>query len=429
MAKKRKKNKMPYYIASAMAVLAAASVGLMFYSGGLHPQKSSTNVPVSETQQLVSEDASGFVQKRTAMDYPLMKTDLPDVYVSADPYGMFTFYDYANGAFTPCTDVKEKEITVSCSHQDIPTKLYYMQRDGSVTGYGLFLTTLYEDDVRLYEYALFRLVDMPSGYGSGDAMLLVDFDHSEFPYTDKAYSEVFSFDIGSGKATRLTSNNGRTVDNFGRLRTDWAQMNNALLELGAGKYYLSGRNYQLDSSTADILYNADTSNEKPKWIASGLWENWMHTENGVMYYAKETESGFDLYSMNASGTETNIGSYADGVDSYLFSGDYMLEKNTFALKRISTDENKDTLLSAYNELAVLTPTAFSVSPDGNKLIILCDGETQSAILYNLSDKTYKLVQEKGLFTTGCDQLEWLSDGQCMTIAETETGYETLLWKF
>lgn len=421
--KKRKRNKVPYYIASAMTVLAAASVGILFYSGGLHPTAETTAPAVIEQAEEV-KTAEGFVS-RTAVDYPLIATDMDGVYLSANPYGLFAFYEVQNGAFTPCTDTQTMDIQVTCSHQEIPTKLYYLERGEQVTGYGLFLTTLYEDDVRLYDYAFFHLTDMPQSYGTGK-MLLVDFDENDFAKADKTYSEVFAFDMASLKSTRMTSDNGRTVDNFGRLRTDWAQMNDPLLQLGGSKLYLSGRNYQLDSTTADIICNKDTSNTKPTWIASGIWEQWMHTENGILYYAKETESGFELYSMDADGKEKKISAYAGSVDDYLFNGDYMLEKNTLVLKRISTDENKGTFKTDSVHTA---PAYFSVSPDGTKAAVLFDGETQTALLCDLAGGKIEPVQDKSLFTTGCEQLRWLSDGSFLTVAETDSGYETLVWTF
>lgn len=424
MAKKRKKNKMPYYIASAMTVLAAASVGLVFYSGGLNPNKA----PEQETtpqSQIVAEASDGFVQKRAQVDYPMMPTDIENVFVSANPYGKFAFYDYADGTFTPCNDMQTMDIKVTCSHQEIPTTLYYLERDGKKTGYGLFLTILYEDDVRLYNYAFFRLLSMPQGYGSGDAMLLVDFDEMDFARQDKTYSEVFSFDMATGKSQLLTSNNGRTVDQYGRLRPDWAMMNDAIYALGGQKIYLSGRNYQIKDNLADLIVNLDTSNTKPTWISTGIYKNFMHTENGTMYYVKPTEQGFDLYAMTADGTETKKGAFVGSVEDYLFKGDYMLDKNTLALTCLSTGENKGT---AKRGSVMNAATDFSVSPDGKKAVILCDGEKQAAILMDIAAGTCKECADTGLFTNVCDQGVWVSADSFFTTVQTETGYEVLVWK-
>ncbi len=428
MAKKRKKNKMPYVIAAAMSVLAAASVGLFFYSGGFHPQpqkQPETTTAAQVTAEPVSAD--GVIRSRAGAEYPLMPTEIENVFVSANPFGLFNFYEYANGDFTACTDAQEMDVTVTCSHQELPAKLHYLQRGDEITGYGLFLTTLYEDDVRLYDYAFLHLVNMPEGYGSGDAMLLVDYDEADFAKADKTYSEVLSFNLSNGKTARLTSDNGRTVDNMGRLRTDWAQMNGALLQLGAEKWYLSGRGYQLNSTSADIIFNADTSNTKPKWITSGLYENWLYTENGTLYYVKETDGGFDAYSLTADGKEEKLGSYAGSVDDYLFSGAYMLEKNTLALTRLTTGESKD--IGSVIGTAPGSPAYFGVSPDGAKFVLLCDGETQSAVLLDLTTNASQQVRQTGLFTNSCSQIDWLSADSFLTVAETETGYETLIWAF
>ena len=424
--KKRKKNKMPYIIASAMSVLAAAAVGLFFYSGGFHAQpKAPETTQAAPVVEPVSED--GLIRKRAAADYPLMPTQIDGVFVSANPYGLFNFYEYADGGLTACTDAQEMDVTVTCSHQEIPAKLHYLQRGDQLTGYGLFLSTLYEDDVRLYAYAFLQLVNMPAGYGDGDAMLLVDFDSDDFAKTDKTYSEVFSFDLQSGRSRRMTSDNGRTVDDLGRLRTDWAQMHEALLKLGGEKLYLSGRNYQLDSTTADIIYNADTSNQKPKLIVSGLYEKYLYSADGKLYYVKSSDTGVDTYAMTADGNEEKLSSYAGSVEDYLFAGDYMLEKNTLALTRVSTGESKD--IAAIVKTAPGSPAYFSVSADGTTLVLLCDGETQGAALCDLAAGTCRQVRQKGLFANTCSQICWLDADTFLTVAETATGYETLIWAF
>jgi hypothetical protein len=283
-----------------------------------------------------------------------------------------------------------------------------------------------DEDVRLYAYAFFRLTNMPEAYGSGDAMLLVDYDPEDFALADKTYSEVFSFNLSTGKATRMTSDNGRTVDNLGRMRTDWAMLNDAMLSFGGERLYLTGRNYQLADTTADIIYNADTSNTKPRLVASGLYEDYLNAENGVLYYAKQAEDSVQMWSLTTDGQEKALDSYPGTIDEYLFSGDYMLKKNTLALTSVSTGQSKD-LLSIVGTVPG-SPAAFGISPDGSKLVILCDGETQSVILVDLATNGCHVVQDTGLFTPGCTQLCW-KGGTFLTIAETESGYSLLSWKF
>ena len=427
MAKKRKKNKMPYIIAASMSVLAAAAVGLFFYSGGFNPERP-TAEPETTRMEMVTKPASadGLITRRVAAEYPLMPTEIEGVFVSANPLGQFEFYDYADGAFTACTDAKELDVTVTCSHQQLPAKLYYLQRGDTLAGYGLFRNSQYPD-VRLYDYAFLHAVNMPAGYGSGDAMLLADFDKADFAKADKIYSEVFSLNLSNGKTNRLTSDNGRTVDIDARLRTDWAQMNGALLGLGAEKWYLSGRNYQLDSTKADIIYNADTSNTKPKWIASGLYENALFNEDGTLFYVKQTDAGVDAYSLAKDGTETKLGSYAGSVDDYLFADGYMLEKNTLTLTRLATGESKS--IGTVVDAAVGSPAYFGVSPDGAKFVLLFDGEEQGAALLDLTTNACKYTYDKSLFANSCSQITWLSAGSFATVAESESGYETLLWAF
>ena len=234
----------------------------------------------------------------------MMATSLPNLYVTADPRGQFRFYSYTDTGFINITDVEEKDVTVTCSFQKLPARLYYIEQDGAKLGHGLFTTALYpQDDVRLYDYAFFRMTDMPQGYGNADALLLVDFDEDDFARADKTYSEVFSLNLSSGKTELLTSENGRTVDNKARMRTDWAQLNDALLRFGGDKLYLSGRNYQLDSKTADIIRNTDTSRTKPTLIdTAGL----CHTQLSDCLQNAQHAYGID------------IGGELRGVKAYLY---------------------------------------------------------------------------------------------------------------
>ena len=161
-------------------------------------------------------------------------------------------------------------------------------------------------------------------------------------------------------------------------------------------------------------------------MASGLYENYLNAKNDVLYYAKPAEDSVQMWSMTKDGQEKALGSYPGSVEDYLFSGDYMLEKNTLALTCVSTGVSKD-LMGLVGSVPG-NPSVFGISPDGGKLVILCDGETQSAVLVDLATNGCHVVQEKGLFTPGCTQLCWKGSA-FLTIAEAESGYTLLSWSF
>ena len=55
--------------------------------------------------------------------------------------------------------------------------------------------------------------------------------------------------------------------------------------------------------------------------------------------------------------------------------------------------------------------------------------TNNATLLDLTTNACQKVRQEGLFANSCTQLVWLSTDSFMTVAETETGYEMLIWSF
>lgn len=426
MAKKKKKiNKMPFFIAAALATFAAFSVWLAFYSATLKETQPTVVSPENTTTQSFTEDTATPLK---VYDSPMLETDIDNVLLSVHSSGIFTFYEITNGNLSQCTDTKTIEVTAPCSHQNIPATIYYLERNGKTSGYGLFTTSISSEDIRLFDYAFFRLTNMPSGYSDAKHILMVDFDGKDFAFSDKTYSELFAFDINTGKTTKITGDNGRTVDRYGRLRSDWAQLNDALIEFSADKFYLSGRNYLLDSTNADILFIEGNTKTKPTWKSSGIYENYMNAENGNLYYAKETNGGFEIFCMTKDGTENRISAYSGNIEDYLFFGDYIFNKNNLVLKRISTDENKADLGNLSKKIAY--PEFMSVSEDGTKLVVLCNTAPQTAVLCDIKTGTQKIITDENLFTNTCQQIIWLSDNSVLTVHQKNLKeYETFSLQF
>ncbi|MBQ3150619.1 MAG: hypothetical protein IJB86_05170 [Clostridia bacterium] len=425
--KKKKKNKMPYYIATVTAIFAALSVCIALYSTTLNKKEPTAEETVTEnTVEALSADSA--VTTRNTYGGPMLTTDIDNVFLNIQSNGYFTFYENRGGALSAISDVQTVDVRAECSHQEIPATVHYIERNGVVTGYGLFTTSICSEDVRLFDYAFFRIANMPEGYGSDKHILMIDFDAADFALNDKTYSEAFGLDIASGKLTKLTSDNGRTIDRFGRFRSDWAQLNDALIDFSLDKLYLSGRNYLLDSTSADLIFIEGNTKTKPTWKSSGLYENYLNTLDGKLYYAKEAEGGFGIFSMTPDGTETRISAYSGSVNDYLFCGDYIFNKNNLVLKRISTDENKADLKAFKGSVAY--PEFMSVSKDGTKLVVLFNTAPQSAVLFDLSTGTGRLITEEKLFTNTCSQIMWLSDNSFMTVSGNGMSeYETLVWSF
>ena len=419
MAKKSRKNKKYIYLMSIAAVLAAAAMTLFLVTqlGG----QSSDDGDAEETTDNSAANIVGYdryIVSEGVTEYPIIQTDIDNIFVRLDPNGAFGFYQYTDGnALSQYGDVKTVEVTATCSSQDIPAKIYYVDIDGKIAGYGLFTTTISDANVKLYEYAFFKICNMPDGYGDGDAMLLVDFDKDDFAKAEKSYSEVFSLNLDSGKTTKLTGDNGRLVDRDGRLRTDWVVMTDGLLaSCGGERLYLSGRNYNLGmmDTVCDVLLINDTA-KKPTRIASGLYGTYLKVTDGGLVYLKQTENGFESVA-NKDGTETVITSFAGSKDRYLISGDWLLNKTSLELINIPTGSK--TTLGA----GLINPTSFSVSPDGKKAVIFKAGSSnQTVALCSLDTHACTVSVGDKLVEPGLEGIYWVGEGKYITVFKADSG--------
>ena len=345
-------------------------------------------------------------------EFPPLLTDIPNIFYTVNPKnGDVSFFEYSPTGLNPYGgEVFSVEKTVTCSHQDIPVTLSYIEKDGKVAGYGLYTSDLTGTPGRIYPYALFKLTALPPGYGKQGALLLIDFDKKDFWQNDRLYTEAFIIGLkgSSLKTQRFTTNNSRTVDETGAFRSDWTLFTDYFLKsTGSTGYFLSSRDYNLDQKglVADILSPSDL---KPPRVVTGILGLWAGVTPKGLTYLRPSSTGFDLY-VFADKKERLVKSFdGDYRADYLAQGDYVLNKKTLMLTNLITGEEK--LLKDIN----ISGAAFlSVSPDGSRAVIASPGggenpgkTKQSLIFYNLEDESFKSFAEPLLFSVSNPNFGW-----------------------
>lgn len=70
-------------------------------------------------------------------EFPPLLTDIPNIFYTVNPKnGDVSFFEYSPTGLNPYGgEVFSVEKTVTCSHQDIPVTLSYIEKDGKVAGY------------------------------------------------------------------------------------------------------------------------------------------------------------------------------------------------------------------------------------------------------------------------------------------------------
>jgi len=358
-----------------------------------------------------------------SLDLPPLQTDIKDLFYTVSPTdGAVNFYAYAAGALLPYEGtVTTVDKTVTCSNQELPVKLYYVEKDGVTTGYGLF-TAADQTVPKVYDYAFFKIAGLPGAYGTDGALLLINFDKNTFWVKDRVYTEAFIIGLnGSGLETkRFTNNKARTIDERGALRSDWILLTDDFLaSLGTKSYFLSSRDYTLDKKgqVADILTNAEP---KPPRVVTGILGLWVRVTEKGPAYLRATQTGFDCIVFEDK-KETVLKSFTgDYFKDYLHSGNFVLNKTSLVLTDLLTGAEKTLTGVQAGNAAFL-----SVSPDGTRAVIATPGAgdtqakaPQTLVLYNLSTNAANTITEPLLFSQTNANFGWTDNNTLFHLRPT-----------
>lgn len=342
-------------------------------------------------------------------NYPLVQTEQKDVFYEAYPDGTIKFYRYANGTFTEITEgVNKKDVQLTCSYQKVKVKLHYLTTDAGTVGYGLY-NSKQNSDTKLFSYIFVRMMDCPKAYSSTaktQYVLLVDMDAEDVYKCDKTYSDMYSYDMKSGKTTLVVSQRDRLVQEDGTVREDWTIFTDTMLNVGE-KYdlFASARNYdtKAESQTYDILNikNSRSMNKNSATTMTNSPSFVIREKDGAYFAFANTEDGFDLVK---NGDKKNpLKSFDGGFSDYAVSGNYILSKSSLELTDITTGESENLKKASFTDLA-----GFTVNSAGNRIVLFCNGEQQSMVIYDTGSGESKIITDN-IFDAGICNFCFIDD--------------------
>ncbi len=409
-----------------LTITAAILAALMIGSGAFYFISAKGNSAPSDDEEketkIYSYEQSAYTlsngRANLASGAVLLPTGIDGIYYSADLSGRVGFFTVENGAVKPYGgEVKTVNATISktyTSRQDMDTKITYIEHEGKVCGFGLFTTEISSKEANTYPYAFFKVINKPVGYGSGH-LLLIDYEKDNFYSADKVYSEIFSFNLSTGKTEKIFDYSNRTVDYTGGYRNDWAMLTDYFAANMAGeKYFLSSRNYNNSDrgKVCDIMVVSDAY--KPTIKTNGIVGLWASVQGDGLHYLRNTNTGFNSIALTDS--EKIIASFEGNYFSdYLQSGNYIINKNSLAFANLLTGESK-TLKDIYlGDIDV-----FSVSPDGSKAVFAAFGEpnelgvkVQRIIYYDIANGKAFTFAEPLLLSETASSFTWLDNDSVM----------------
>ncbi len=342
------------------------------------------------------EDLSTVAPVKFNTDYPLVQTQQKDVFYEAHPDGTFRFYKFADGKFTEITTgISTKDAVVKCSYQDVKVKLHYLKTDAGTVGYGLYNSKQEGQETKLFSYVFVRMVDRPKAYDSivkTDYVLLTDMDAEDVYKPDKTYSDLYSYDMGSGKTTLVVSQRDRLVQTDGTMREDWTIFTDSMINQGKkNNLFASRRNYDT-SASAPVIYdilnvkNSRATKKSSATTLAGSPSYIVREKDGAYFCFANTENGFDLVK---NGDRKNpLASFEGAFTDYAVSGNYILNKATLDMTEITGGTVTKLKKANFTELS-----EFIVNPSASKVVLFCNGEQQSLVIYDTSGGDAKIITD------------------------------------
>lgn len=355
-------------ITAVLAVVAIVSGVVFFVSGGDKAPEIKDNPPVAYSYEQSAYTMSENLSVKGSEGEIYLPTDFDNIYYTADLKGSVKFYEYSGGQMLASTlAIKQVKANLAATYEKIPVTVNYIEKDGKACGYGVFTSDM-NGDVDVYSYAFVKLTAKPSGYGEG-YLLLADFDKNNFYKADKLYSEIYNFDLASGKTSTYVSNNTRLIDKNGSFRQDWTMLTDDFIKnLGGAKYFISSRYYNESEKgqRADIM---ELSNAyRPKIVVEDILGMWFVNDANGMHFLRKTEKGFANICNDRILTEFEGNYFTD----YMQSGKYLINKQSLEIIDLLTGEIK-----TLKDININSADIFSISPDGTKVVFASYGEMNS----------------------------------------------------
>ncbi|MBP9988916.1 MAG: hypothetical protein KBT46_05390 [Ruminococcus sp.] len=398
-----KKNKITIIILAVILVVTGTLAVMTLNPDFL--KKLSSSKKISDTQELSSVLVSDFQS-----EYPLVQTQKKDLFYEIYPDGTVKFYTFANGAFSAYTGkVETKEIKVSCSYQNIPVKLFYTKTDKGMIGYGLF-NSGQKSDVKLFNYVFVRMMTCPSSYkkiAKTDNVILVDTDEQDVYNPNKTYSDIYSFDISSGKTVQIINQRDRLVQENATFREDWVIFtDHSLNTMTKYNLFASARNHDTAAEIKEYdimsIENSKAYNKNSTTTVSSSPSVHIWFDSDAYYCLANTKNGFDLIRNNDK--KSPLASFEGNfAENYLVSENWIFNKTN---SEITNALNGNAV--KFKDVGFEKFAGFTANESGSKFVVFGgDGDTMA--LYNKGSDSVSYIKDAALFNYGILNFSFIDD--------------------
>lgn len=368
-----------------LVLITAAAVAAVIWLSLNPPQQKSGN-----STKPVTESLDSVLVTRKITSIPFMPTDLPTVSYTADAVGNIVYYELVNGEYTELAPTGTMELSVPLSGQQIPVKIPYVERDGVLTGFGLFTTDTANTSVYIYNFVMFKVCNLPASYAADGKCLLLAYTDQSRAYTmDPVWEEAYVLNRADGTTERFLSENNRTLGITGAVRSDFCMVTDTALDAPTAVVpFLSARGHEQTSGDNVVLdIYVKNGNKETLAAQNAIGQYVKPLENGAFAFIRKTDGGFETVK-SENGTESVITSFYAGYGTACIrNGDWILSKEDGRV--YSTYDTRSYTPSGYK----INPLVFAVSPD-EKYIVMA-GTVSNALDYQI----YVYNTETGKYAT------------------------------
>lgn len=361
---KEKKPREPFtkkdFVTIGVAVFALVLV-VVFAVVKFAPQ-SEIETDFTESTTLAEDKLASIQVVRDGVAVNLVQTDIPDVFYGYSSTYELQYYQYKDNKMVPVKSTGTVKASVDMGNETIPVKIDYFQLGGKIFGTGLFVANKSEN-VYFYDMIAFQLVNLPKGYSEdGKALLLATTSKNVLTQKVTLWPESFVVDLETGKTSRFLKVINRNIDiTTGAGVEDFCMLTNEGYNASGKIPFITAREYEAGSGKLDIFIK---TGKDEKLFANEIYGKFLLTDGNSVIFMRKTDKGFDVIRKTGE-DETVTGSfYGTMGTNYMYSGDYIFNKNDGKLYNLKTGDVKNII--GYRMSAEM----MSVSPDGKYLVML-----------------------------------------------------------
>lgn len=212
---------------------------------------------------------------------------------------------------------------VSVSGAKMKFEIPYIKEGGEIFGVGTW-----HSDSGVYNDAFAVLKDMPEAFSGGySALLLIDTDRNDLSANERKYSELFKVNLNGDVGGYVFDQRNRTVEQSGKLRTDWDVLTldmlknhskGAVLSLSAKKY--------THSEGAQIYDLMITENGSTSVLESEVLTEYAALSKGKASFIKAAEGGWQAVQKSGKDKKVTAKAQGDIYSDYEIKGDFAYNK-------------------------------------------------------------------------------------------------------